>query len=593
MSHPEQLGPYIIDRVLGSGGMGTVYAGKEEGSDEEVAIKVLSRILGTNSSFRERFSAEVETLKKLDQPNIVRLYAYGEEEGFLFYAMELVDGGSLHEELQQKGKFDWPDVTDIAIQVCQALKHAHDHGVIHRDIKPANLMRTPDKVVKLSDFGIAKLFGGQNTMAGSVIGTADYMSPEQADGRPITNRSDLYSLGSVMYALLAKRPPFAGTSVPEVLHNLRYSAPTSIRRLAPEIPEELEDIINKLLEKEPEDRFANAFVLSNRLRAMKHALARPTQVVEPEEASVAGENDDGNITRLADDEEQSTSMTLDFDTNPNAQPAKDVSALTFTTSNSTRLDDGSKKSTKPLPKEKSFNVVGEDERRQAQIGESRKSEDTTSIIAITIGLILILALIVGGWIFSQATSANDLFNRISAAVEAGNSVDIETEVGQFLQSYPDDSRADLVRQYQQVIKLERFAQRMELRLKGLGRREELGAAQRAYLEALRHEDTDPEIAARKYEAIINVFSDDESDQTTSDCVEMAKRKLEFLAPVVATSERNLLAELKKRFENAIVVESDDPLKARRAYEGIIELYRDYPWADEVVERAGVRLKRLD
>jgi hypothetical protein len=286
-------------------------------------------------------------------------------------------------------------------------------------------------------------------------------------------------------------------------------------------------------------------------------------------------------------------MTLDFDTNPNAQPAKDVSALTFTTSNSTRLDDGSKKSTKPLPKEKSFNVVGEDERRQAQIGESRKSEDTTSIIAITIGLILILALIVGGWIFSQATSANDLFNRISAAVEAGNSVDIETEVGQFLQSYPDDSRADLVRQYQQVIKLERFAQRMELRLKGLGRREELGAAQRAYLEALRHEDTDPEIAARKYEAIINVFSDDESDQTTSDCVEMAKRKLEFLAPVVATSERNLLAELKKRFENAIVVESDDPLKARRAYEGIIELYRDYPWADEVVERAGVRLKRLD
>jgi serine/threonine protein kinase len=590
MSHPEKLGPYIIDRVLGSGGMGTVYAGKEKGSDEEVAVKVLARVLGTNTSFRERFSAEVETLKKLEHPNIVRLYAYGEEDGFLFYSMELVEGGSLHDELQKVRKFDWRDVTDIAIQVCHALKHAHDHGVIHRDIKPANLMRTSDKQVKLSDFGIAKLFGGQNTMAGNVIGTADYMSPEQADGRPITNRSDLYSLGSVIYALLAKRPPFAGGSVPEVLHNLRYTMPTSIRRLAPEIPDELAEIIDKLLEKEPEDRFANAFVLSNRLRAMEHALSQPTQLVEEEEEEVP--QDDGDLTRLAENDEQATSMTLDFDTNSDAPAPKDDAELTFPTPDSTRLDDAPKKETKPAPKEKSFKVVGEEERRQAQLGESKKSDDSTSIIAIALGLVIVIALAMSGWWYSQPKSADDLFVRISESVEAGDAAEVEAEIEQFLTSYADDTRADLVKQYRQVIQLDRFAQRMELRLKGLGRKEPLGAAQRAFLEALRHEDTDPEIATRKYQAIVDVFGGDESDENASTCVKMANRKLEILSPVVATSEKNLLAELKKRFELAIVAETDDPAKARRAYDGLVELYRDYPWAADIVERARVRLKLL-
>jgi len=177
-------------------------------------------------------------------------------------------------------------------------------------------------------------------------------------------------------------------------------------------------------------------------------------------------------------------------------------------------------------------------------------------------------------------------------VEAGDAAEVEAEIEQFLTSYADDTRADLVKQYRQVIQLDRFAQRMELRLKGLGRKEPLGAAQRAFLEALRHEDTDPEIATRKYQAIVDVFGGDESDENASTCVKMANRKLEILSPVVATSEKNLLAELKKRFELAIVAETDDPAKARRAYDGLVELYRDYPWAADIVERARVRLKLL-
>src|SRR5882757_1279958 len=157
--HFEQLGPYRIGRQLGRGGMGTVFAGVESASGEAAAIKVLSAALAHVEGFRERFESEIESLRKLRHPNIVRLLGFGEQDGLLFYAMELVEGKSLEEELRSGRRFDWDEVTDIGIQVCRALKHAHDRGVIHRDIKPANLMYTAEGEVKLSDFGIAKLFG--------------------------------------------------------------------------------------------------------------------------------------------------------------------------------------------------------------------------------------------------------------------------------------------------------------------------------------------------------------------------------------------------------------------------------------------------
>jgi len=192
----EQLGPYKIGRTLGRGGMGTVYAGVSLESGEDAAVKVLSAAMAREEGFRERFEAEIESLRKLSHPNIVKLFGFGEQDGHLFYSMELVDGHSLEEELQAGRTFDWRETTDLAIQVCRALKHAHDRGVIHRDIKPANLLLAADGTVKLSDFGIAKLFGNSGMTAdGGVLGTAEYMAPEQADGRPVTHRCDLYSLG--------------------------------------------------------------------------------------------------------------------------------------------------------------------------------------------------------------------------------------------------------------------------------------------------------------------------------------------------------------------------------------------------------------
>ncbi len=270
----EQLGPYKIGRRVGRGGMGTVYAGIALESGEPAAIKVLSAAMAREEGFRERFEAEIESLRKLNHPNIVRLFGFGEQDGHLFYAMELVEGHSLEEELQSGRVFDWRETTELTIQACRALKHAHDRGVIHRDIKPANLLLANDGTLKLSDFGIAKLFGNTGMTAdGGVLGTAEYMAPEQADGRPVSHRCDLYSLGGVMYALLARRPPFRATSLLEMLQLQRFAEPEPVRRFNSDIPAELDTIISLLLEKEPEKRIPTAMVLSRRLEAMRHGLS--------------------------------------------------------------------------------------------------------------------------------------------------------------------------------------------------------------------------------------------------------------------------------------------------------------------------------
>ena len=178
---PVQLGPYLIGEPLGQGGMGTVYTATHQQTGDIVAIKVLSRLGANEPSLRQRFAQEIETLKKLHHPNIVQLHGHGEEDGTLFFVMEMVQGESLYQRLKSQGPCSWHEAVHFTIDICKALKHAHDRGIIHRDLKPANLLLSEEGVVKLTDFGIARLFGTQHLTADhSVIGTADYMAPEQA-----------------------------------------------------------------------------------------------------------------------------------------------------------------------------------------------------------------------------------------------------------------------------------------------------------------------------------------------------------------------------------------------------------------------------
>src|SRR6056297_2685989 len=183
MQHPEVLGPYRIIRPLGRGGMGTVYEAIVEQTGEPVAVKLIAASVADEPRFQERFKTEIHALHRLKHKGIVRLlHSHIYEAGRIFYSMELVEGESLHERLRREKKLDWMEAIEISIQVCAALKHAHDAGVTHRDLKPANLMLTPEGNVKILDFGIAKLFGNSSqTHVGSVLGTADFMAPEQAD----------------------------------------------------------------------------------------------------------------------------------------------------------------------------------------------------------------------------------------------------------------------------------------------------------------------------------------------------------------------------------------------------------------------------
>ncbi|MGI9176545.1 MAG: serine/threonine-protein kinase, partial [Pirellulales bacterium] len=271
--HPTQLGPYTILAPLGRGGMGAVYEAVHTGTGQTVAVKTLATHLGDDTSLRKRFAAEIDTLKSLCHPCIVQLLAFGEEDGQPYFAMELVRGRSLEQLLRSGRRFTWRETVDTAIDIARALKSAHDHGVVHRDLKPANLLfpdeSAADASVKLADFGIARLFGSAtHTMAGMIVGTAEYMAPEQAAGRAADHKVDLYALGLVMFAMLTGRPPFQGGQVTDVLERQRTETAPRVSTRVADIPRELDDLIDRLLAKDPAQRPGSALAVGRMLSAI-------------------------------------------------------------------------------------------------------------------------------------------------------------------------------------------------------------------------------------------------------------------------------------------------------------------------------------
>ena len=269
----EHLGPYRIGTRLGRGGMGSVYEAIDSATGETVAVKVLASHLADDPGLRARFRAEIETLKELRHPAIVQLLAFGEEDDRPYFVMELVRGRTLEQQLRSGRRFTWRETLATAVTVAKALKVAHDHGVINRDLKPSNLLvadgASPGEGVKLADFGIAKLFGAvAHTAHGNIVGTAEYMAPEQAAGQGIDQRADLYALGLVMYAMLAGRPPFRGTQVTEVIQKQRHTPAPRVSTTVAGVPPELDTLIDRLLAKDPTDRPASALALVRLLTAI-------------------------------------------------------------------------------------------------------------------------------------------------------------------------------------------------------------------------------------------------------------------------------------------------------------------------------------
>src|SRR4051812_28400628 len=210
MLNGQQVGPFLVEKEIGAGAMGAVYRAKYVKTGQLVAIKVMAPHAGSASAHGlARFEREAPILKQLRHPNIVRLFGIGKHQGMPYYAMEYIQGETLDRVIARRDRMTWEQVVDLGQQLCAALQHAHQAGIVHRDLKPSNLMILPDGTLKLTDFGIAKdLDVTQLTATNSTVGTAAYMSPEQCMGQEITLKSDLYSLGVVLYELLTGRKPF-------------------------------------------------------------------------------------------------------------------------------------------------------------------------------------------------------------------------------------------------------------------------------------------------------------------------------------------------------------------------------------------------
>src|SRR6187397_1186512 len=286
MSSPDTLintlfdGRYRIVRKLGSGGMANVYLAEDEDLGRRVAIKILNERYANDDLFIERFRREAKSAAALSHPNIVSVYDRGEAEGTYYIAMEVIEGRSLKELIMTRGPLPIPQALAYTHEMLEALRFAHRHGIIHRDIKPHNILI--GERLKVTDFGIARAGASQMTEAGSIMGTAQYLSPEQAKGAPVDQTSDLYSVGVVLYELLTGSVPFNGDTPVEIAmkHLSQTPEPPSVRR--PDVPDDLDYVVLRALAKDPSERYHSAEAMDADLDRIARGLA-----VSPETAEAA------------------------------------------------------------------------------------------------------------------------------------------------------------------------------------------------------------------------------------------------------------------------------------------------------------------
>jgi len=437
-----------------------------------------------------------------------------------------------------------------------------------------------DGEIKLSDFGIARLFGNTRlTSDGGVLGTAEYMAPEQADGRTITDRCDQYSLGGVLYALLAGRPPFRAASLVEMLQLQRFADPEPVTRFAPQTPAELARIIHQLLDKEPQKRFANTLMLARSLEAMERGLSislsrgddfvlSPPQPADsdPSDSDPSGYDPQAPTLSPAELAQLERAPATD-------SPGMSATEATMAFAPAQKLSTGA-----PEPVEDRDTSRGRfikvEERLQhgsAGLGNAWASLLAPQTLALALGLVVLVA---GGWYLMRPPNADELLRQIEAATASGEIESLEAaqpKIEAFLARYPDDPRSEKLRGMQEDMKQSHPVQRL-------------------YTEARRYTFINPELALAKFQALIDVYDDGQSGpETTRHWVKLARQQRTLLQNRIGKNVAEGRKLVESRLEKAEEIAAENPTGARKIYQGIIELYDDKPWAAELVGHAKTAL----
>lgn len=280
---PEKVGRYEIIRAIGKGAMGVVYEGRDPMIGRRVAIKMCRADVlessGLRSEILKRFERELRAAGALQHPNIITIYDVGEVNDAPYIAMEYVEGNDLRHVIERRSEYTLPEMIELCAKVCEALHEAHRHGVIHRDVKPANILLPASGGVKVADFGIARVPNSELTIDGAIVGTPHYMSPEQFTGATLDGRSDLFSVGIILYELLTGEKPFAGEALSTVMHHVLKRDPVPPSELNASLPPSLDQVLRKALAKRPNDRYADGNTMAAALREAISAEPRPDVLV--------------------------------------------------------------------------------------------------------------------------------------------------------------------------------------------------------------------------------------------------------------------------------------------------------------------------
>lgn len=531
----KKIGPFQLERELGVGGMGIVYLATYEKNGMKCAVKVLAPDLTANDSINQRFVRETEILKKLQHPNIIRYFGAGSNRTQRFYAMELIEGGSLDQIIRQEGRLSWEKAIDYGLQITKALEHAHNAGIVHRDLKPGNLLITKDGKLKLSDFGIARdTQATALTQAGKTVGTMAYMAPEQISGKyPVNRRTDLYALGCVLFELLTGRVPFTSETQAELLFKHLDEPAPSVRDFNMAVPLPLAQLIDELLSKHPEDRPFDALAVQVKLEEIRDFM-KQQEAKAAHDPTAGGAND---LTRMYD-------KTLAGDTKK-----------------------------KKKSKKKTTTVVPVWERAWF--------------------LSLILAVLLGGagYVLWNSRQESTIFARVSASL-AKSPPDwfaIERDVKRMLVLHPQGEHAQRGQELLDEIEMNR----VETRVDALIKRNQMpdDEAGRLYTEAKQYERFgDRFTALERYENMPIVLEQDAQSEKVKPFLNLArKRAAEIRAEASGDTDRT--AFIRRQLDEADQMYKEGrTLQAREKWQAVVRLYGALSEFENLTTQARDKLK---